>query len=216
MGRLGKKLIKSLREATREGKSTWEMYKDKPFFERLSKVLYTCDLLDPVFDVYYSIMTFIHNCQRVIEFIPLIWQHRNWDHGFVLKFNIKLYEDLYKGCFVEGHHVVNPKEARRLRVVIGLLKRIAEEEYVPWQYDYLENKYGPDKCYFKRIPGTENKPGGPYSRFGSRREDRLTDKQKIQYNKDRKRLWALEEYQMKQDLEMLGKYIAKYSRRWWD
>lgn len=216
MGKLGRSLIKSLQQATREGKSTWELYKDKPFWFRVQRVLYTCDLLDPVFDVWYYILKIKHNCERLIEYAPLVWEHRNWDYGFVQQFEIKLYEDLYKGCFVEGNHVVNPKEAQRLRTVIALLKRLHADDYDSWHYGWLEKKYGKDRMYFRKIPGTENRPGGPYSTMGSTREDRLSEAQKQAYLKDRKAMWALEEYQRKQDLELLGKYIAKYSRKWWD
>jgi len=132
------------------------------------------------------------------------------------KFNIKLYEDLYEGCFVKGHHVVNKKEAKRLRTVIALLKRISADNYDEWHYYWLDKKYGSNEYYFKSIPGTENRPGGPYSTMGDTRTDRLTKEQNETYIKDRKAMWKLEEYQRKQDLKLLGEYIAKYSRRWWD
>jgi len=68
VSRLGRILIKSLREAASEGKSTWSLFKDKPVLERISMVLYTCDLLDPVFRAYYAVNTFFANCARLIEF----------------------------------------------------------------------------------------------------------------------------------------------------
>jgi hypothetical protein len=216
MGKLGRGLIKSLRRATAEGKSTWNMYKDKPFFERVSSVLYTCDLLDPVFDAYYSVDTFIANCKRLIEYAPLVWHHRNWDYGFVIKFQIKLFENLHKGCYKEGHHVFSKAQERRLLTVIELLKRLDRDDYGGWHRDYLDKKYGESDIYFKKIPGTENRPGGPYSTMDSTREDRLSKKELEAYNKDRKRLWKLEEFQEKQDMELLSKYIAKYYKKWWD
>jgi hypothetical protein len=44
----------------------------------------------------------------------------------------------------------------------------------------------------------------------------MNEAEKKAYLNERKRMWALEESQRKQDLELLGKYIAKYSRKWWD
>jgi hypothetical protein len=216
MGRLGRGLIKALREATSEGKGTWALYKDEPFWSRVSKVLYTCDILDPVFDAYYSFDTFIANCKRLVEYAPLVWKHRNWDYGFIIRFQIKLYENLHKGVYKEGHHVFSKSEERKLLTVIELLKRLEKDDYVSWSSDYLTKKYGEDDFYFKRIPGTEKRPGGPYSTMGSTREDRLDIKRKEAYNKDRKRLWKLEELQEKQDMELLQKYIVKYSKKWWD
>jgi hypothetical protein len=216
MSRLGRKLIKSLRSAVAEDISTWSLYKDKPFFKRLGMVMYTSDLLDPLFKIYYSIDTFIDNVLRLIEFAPLVWRHRNWDYGFVLKFNVKLHELLYKGIFKDGHHIFTKNDTRKLQTVINLYKRIYEDKYDDWQYDYLDKKYGKSEIYFTKIEGTENKPGGPYSTMGSTREDIMTPEQKAAYISERKKMWKLEEYQKKQDLELLGKYIAKYSNKWWD
>jgi hypothetical protein len=123
---------------------------------------------------------------------------------------------LYKGCFVEGHHVVQKSDKKRLKVVIALYDRIHKDEYDNWEYDYLDKKYGKSDIKFTTIPGSENKPGGPWSRMVSSREEVMTEEQKKQYIAERKRMWKHQEYQQKQDLELLGKYIAKYSKRWWD
>lgn len=214
MGRLGRSLIKSLRSINSDAKNTWDLFKDKPLKERIYMVLYTCDALDPVFDVYYSIRSFISNIRRLIEYAPIVWQHRNWDYGFILRFNAKLHEDLYKGCYVEGHHVYTKSEARRLKAVIALYKRLEDDSYGDWHHDYLEKKYGESDIYFPQV--TDGTTGRTYTTMRNRREDILTPEQQKQYDKDRKRLWALEEYQRKADLELLGKYIAKYSKKWWD
>jgi len=215
MSRLGRELIKSLREATSEGKSTWEINKDKPLKERISLVLYTCDLLEPLFSAYYAIDTFFANIKRLIEFAPLVWRHRNWDYGFVLKFNIKLHELLYKGVFVNGHHIYTKNDTRKLRTVINLYKRIHDENYLDWTEDYFNKKYGVSEFYFTKVPNTEGKPGGPYSTMRSTRDDKMTPEQRENYLAERKKLWKLEEYQKKQDLKLLDKYIAKYSSKWW-
>jgi hypothetical protein len=145
-----------------------------------------------------------------------VWEHRTWDYGFVTKFQIKLYEDLYKGIYEDGHHVFTKGQARKLKTVIELLKRLDADDYSKGSYKYLDQKYGEDDIYFKKIPGTEKRPGGPYSTMGSRREDRLTETQKEQYLKERKRLWKLEEYQETQDLKLLHKIIEKQYKKWWD
>jgi hypothetical protein len=216
MSRLGRSFLKSLRGAASEGRGTWQLYKDKPLLERISMVIYTCDLLDPLFKTYYAVDTFFANVKRLIEFAPLVWRHRNWDYGFVLKFNIKLHELLYKGIFKDGHHVYTKNDTRKLQTVINLYKRLYEDQYDNWHYDYLDKKYGKSEIYFTKIAGTEDKPGGPYSTMSSTREDRMTQAQKDAYIADRKAIFQFEEYQRKQDLDLLGKYISRYSRKWWD
>lgn len=211
MSRLGRKLIRGLRE----GRSVWELYKNKPLHKRLWAAIYHSDILDPLFNIYYSVVSFIKNVKRLIEYAPLVWQHRNWDYGFVLKFQKKLYEDLYKGCYVDGCHVFKKKEAQKLKTVIALIDRLHKDEYDHWHYDYLDKKFGKEKIGFEPIPGTENKPGGPYSRMTSR-ADNMNEEQKKIYITERKRMWALEEAQRKQDMELLAKLVTRQSRKWWD
>ena len=209
MGRPGRNLIRALREAN----STMDLYKNESLWKRISMTIYTCDFFDPIFDTYYSILSFFANCKRLIEYAPLVWKHRTWDHGFVLRFNVKLYEDLYKGCYEKGHHVYTKAEARKLRTVIGLLKRLEADDYSEGHSKYLEKKYGESDFYFPQV--TDEK-GRTYTTMKNRREDNMTPKQFEAYNKERKALWKLEDYLRKQDFKLLGKYIEKYSNKWWD
>ncbi len=215
MSKCGRSLIKGLKNSIYESIGTWDLYKDKSLVDRIYMTLYTCDMFDWAFNSYYAICTFFNNCARLIEYAPLVWQHRNWDHGFVLLFNKKLYEDLYKGCYVKGNHIFTRKEARKLKAVISLFDRIQKEEYDAWQHSYMDRKYGKSEIKFVKIPNTEDKPGGPHSTMICTREEAMNKEQRKDYIKDRKRMWKHEDYQKKQDLDLLGKYIAKYSRKWW-
>lgn len=212
MGKLGRSLIKALKEAN----DTMDLYKNKPLSYRIKMTLYTSDLLDPLFQVYYSIRGFISNIRRVIEFIPYAWRHRDWDYGFVLRFNHMLHKRLYKGVYTKGHHVYTKSEARRLQTVIALYDRLEKDEYEDYIYDEAERLFGPNDIYFSKIEGTEDRPGGPYSRMRSTREDRMSPEEQAKYRKYKKAQYAHAENQRKQDMELLGKYITKYSRRWWD
>lgn len=212
MSKIGRMLTRSLIS----NKDIWVLYKKEPFLKRVIKVIYFMDILNPVFEFYYSVINFFDSCKRLIEYAPLIWNHRNWDYGFVLKFDKKLYEDLYKGCFVNGNATHSNKEKRRLKVVIALLDRIHKDEYLESHRNYFDRIYGPNNYYFRTVPGTASRPGGPYSTIHSTREDKFTPEQKEQYYKALRRLHKHENYQIKQDLELLGKYISRYSRKWWD
>ena len=213
MSKLGRKLIRSL-ASLQESKSTWDLYKNEPFFKRVSKVLYTADVLDPVFDVYYAIRGFISNCRRLIGYAPLVWRHRNWDYGFILRFNKKLHEDLYKGCYVDGHHIFSKKDTRRLQTIINLYARLEEEDYSKGHSEYLDKKYGESDMYFPKV--LDEKTGRTYTTMKNHREDGMSAEQLKVYTAERKRMWQHEENQRKQDLDLLGKYIAKYSGKFWD
>lgn len=211
MSELGRMLIKSLKK---EDVSTWTLYKDKPLFERLRKVIYLSDILNPVLKSYYAAHSFITNCKRVIKYFPIVWKHRNWDYGFVLRFNIQLHEDLYKGCFVEGHHVYTKNDARKLKTVIELLKRLEAEDYSSGHDEYLDKKYGKSDIYFSKV--IDEKTERKYTTIKDRREDNMTPEQLEVYNKERMAIYKHEEYQRNEDFKLLGEYIRKYSKKWWD
>lgn len=206
MSKIGRMLVRSLSE----GKSVWTLYKDKPLYKRLYSTLYHMDIFDGLFNVYYAIRNFCHNVARLVEYAPLVWRHRNWDYGRVLTFQKKLYQDLYKGCYVNGNHVFSKSQARKLKVVIGLLGRLEDDEYCNWQYDYLNDKYGKNDFIFTPIEGTT------HSALTFTRDEKMTKEQKKAYIKERKAIWALEELQRKQDLALLHKLIEKHHRQWWD
>lgn len=169
-----------------------------------------------MFKLFYFLKNLAGNISRLVEYAPLVWSHRNWDHGYVLRFNKKLYEDLYRGCYVDGHHVFSWKDARRLRTVIALLDRLDKDSYDDFVDSVLDKKYGPDEFSFEEIPETKDAPGGPYSRMVSSRFDRLgPDKRKV-YFTDRKALLQQADKMCQQDLNMLGRYIARYGKKWWD
>jgi hypothetical protein len=140
--------------------------------------------------------------------MPYAWRHRDWDYGFVLEFNRMLHERLYKGVYIEGHHAYTPKEARRLKTVIALYKRLRDDKYKGFIYDEAERLFGLDDIYFSKIEGTENKPSGPYSR--------MSLEERAKYWKYKKAQYAHAEQMRKNDYELLGKMITKYSRHWWD
>ena len=206
MSKMSRMLIRSLSE----GRSTWSLYKNKPLLERLTMVIYTMPLLDKPFDVYYSIRGFFQNVARLFEYAPVVWRHRNWDYNRIYAFQKKLYEDLYKGCYVKGSHVFRKSEARKLKTVIGLLGRLEAVEYCDWQYDYFNKKYGKNELKFEPIEGSTS------SKLSFSRDEALSPQRKALYLKERKDMWALEELQRKQDMALLHKLIEKNNRKWWD
>lgn len=163
-----------------------------------------------------KIKQFYYNVRRLIEYTPLIWFHRHWDHAYIFKIQIKLYKNLYKACYISGSHVVNPTEAKRLKTVIGLLERLSEENYTEEHRKWFEAKYGPTEYRFDLVPGSENKPLGPYSHMVDVRAESMTEKELKRYRAEQKRMYAIQDLQQKQDLKLLGDLIAKHCRKWWD
>jgi hypothetical protein len=184
--------------------------------QKIIEKIYLSDWFEYIHTPYVEVIIFFRNLKRLIDYAPIVWKHRNWDHGFVLRFQKKLYEDLYKGCFIEGHHRPNKTTMKRLKTIICLLGRLSEDNYGSMNATYLTRRFGEDEIYFNPIKGTENKPGGPYSRLISTREQRLSVKEKALLKKVRQELYELEESQRKADFRLLGEYLAKYNNQFWD
>lgn len=188
----------------------WNSYKEEILYKRILKTFYMADMFSLIWDVATSISVFTSNIKRLMEYAPLVWKHRNWDHGFILRFNKKLYEDLYIGAITNGRHVVNKSMKRKLRTVINLLDRLEKDEYGDKLFDQLEKKYGKSKIDWIKVDDK------PLYKMVNKRDEALTEEAKKQYKKDIKAIMKHEQYLRKQDLELLGKYITHYSDTWWD
>lgn len=185
----------------------------KNFYE---KHVYLNDKLDPIFDLYYKVLSFYKNCKRLIEYAPLVWHHRNWDYGFILRFNKKLHEDLYKGMFIEGSGFSDESKRKQLKIVIELFDRLEKDKYEDIAHNLLDRKYG--QSYFKtlKIEGSESKPGGPWYKMIDTRTESMSASEKLKYHKDHARAFKEADNKRRIDTELLYTYIAIYSKKWWD
>lgn len=189
----------------------------KDFMKNLKKKLRSLYYrLANLLDLRTHSIVFYENIKRVIKYLPVIWKHRNWDYGYIFRFQQKLHEDLYDGIYTNGHHLSSRKDKRTLKTIINLYKRLYEDNYAKWQYDYYNEKYGPNKMTFEPIAGSEDKPHGPYSRLRFSRDERITPEQKKLYNRDIKRFAEMEVMLRKQDLKMLGELLGRHSKKFWD
>jgi hypothetical protein len=196
-----RKIIKNIKSEIRIINS---VYKGKPLYKKIAYFIYTSDLFSPFFDFYYKINSYFINIGRVIRYTPVIWRHRNWDYGFIFKFNQTLHEDLYRGLYIDGHHVFNEKDTRRLKTTIELLKRLSDDEYEDHAYGIVEEKYG--------SPNFEFKDG--YLKLT--RTKKLTEKEEKELIALKRKLYKDAEKARERDLDMLFLYIKKYNKKWWD
>jgi hypothetical protein len=201
MSEMSRGLLKGLKQVA-------EVYgrqdkKKQSFLAKIFWTVYLSDMFDHIHKPISSIRGFITNCKRVLEYLPYVWAHRNWDHAYVYKLQKKLYEDLYKGCYVNGNHQYTKTQARRVKAVIGVLGRLGADEYCEWQYDYLDKTYGEFSDFID------------FSDF-KRAKCRNNPALELAHRKDIDRIRELQKYLRKQDLELLHKYLIKYGESWWD
>jgi hypothetical protein len=144
-------------------------------------------------------MKFISNIKRLIKWIPIIWRDRDWDSQYLLKVLDFKIEMMYNYINEFGIHKYKHRELKQMFRTRLILKRLMDDEYAEWQWKKLHETYGE---WIIQEDGV---------RLEYETED---NKDQIRVIMDKNRLDST--YLRKQDLEFLGKYLAKYIDGWWD
>jgi hypothetical protein len=202
MSKLGRELCKAFKK------------KKISLFERI----YLSDAFDVIINPYYKVRHFINKVVRTAKFLTVIWNTENWDSAYMLEIWIYALKDLRYGIYDKGHHVVTKQEKRDMNTVITLLGRMARhEEYTKNHHIAFNKKWGRENVSFEfeEIPGTEDKPGGPYSRFVDRQYETLSEDQKKQYVKEFRVVCVKEKELFEQDVDLFCKLLKKNLLGWW-
>lgn len=212
MGRLGKQLLRGLREAA-------EMYgykKEKlPWYKAAWEAFYFSKIYDIITEPYNIVRRFVNKCIKVYQFLPIVWQHEDWDSAYTLDFMHFLFKRMYKAVYVEGHHVEHPNHKRRLLIATELLKRMGRShEYDDAHYKYLEQKFGEIDYVFEPI--VDKDTGRKYTTMVDNRERKLSDSDKALYKKMKMDVHRIEDHRFAQDIELFCKILKKDCRKWWD
>lgn len=196
MSRLFRQLRRSLRQAAntewrkRTGKRDWkyELFELK------------CAFMDTmVYSWLTPIIVFQESVERVIGWLPVIWNDRDWIEGYIftiLQYRIKrARESMVK----HSYYALADEYGRQMRVAELLLERLRNSD------NYVEQDW---KEHFERWP----------SRWGDCKVDdngTMTFKERSdEESKDVKRISDKEEYMWQQDFGYLTKHMRKHIRKW--
>lgn len=212
MGRLGKQLLRGLREVS-------EMYgykKEKlPWYKAAWEAFYFSKIYDIITEPYNIVRRFVNKCKKVIQFLPVVWRHEDWDSAYTLEFMHFLFKRMYDAVYVNGHHVEHPNDKRRLKVATELLKRMSNaSEYDDAHYKHLEQKFGQIDYGFEEV--VDNNNGRKYTTLVDKRERKLSDSDRKLYNKMKSEIHKIEDHRFAQDMELFCKIFRKNCRKWWD
>lgn len=202
------KIVRNLIEGYEESVSIWNLYKNKPLLYRLRRTLYVSSLLNPLFKVYYKADSFVGNIRRVIEFIPYVWAHRDWDYSYILTLNTYLHARLLK-ALKHGSFPPNKGSLRGLQTTVELYKRIAADEYYLQSEAEANRRFGPNDLIF-------GLPGAPNQVSTSRYQRAIEEGRAEEYRNYVASVHNHEKYLKNQDIELLGKLIKRYNSSWWD
>ena len=133
---------------------------------------------------------FKYGIENLIEWFPLIWADRDWDHNYlieILRFKLSKMSKLHKDY---GNCVQSPTYAKQLKICSILCQRLLDKKYVTEEMD---------KLFVRKM----NYNVSPI-------DTGIDDHDKF------RRLANKEKLMEKQDLELLTKMINKHLTKWWD
>ena len=149
--------------------------------------------------------------RSLIEWFPVIWEDRWWDHYFiyaVLRHKLHLME---KNIREHGHHVNHVQDADKIKKCVLLLDRLMKDEYHENVYKPHEEKWGEPDFIFTDATGHPN-----CSQLHIKHPNAKTREDKHLERKEYRRLIHKPEELKKQDIDMLFDYMKKHIQTWWD
>lgn len=147
-----------------------------------------------------KIKFFFRQIGRILEYLPIIWRDRDFDHYYLFK----LME--YKLGRMEKYFIDsticsdNVKIAKQIMICKTLIKRIADDNYCEYEYDKL----------YKYIPDELIKFGRPVY------VDNRTYEEREAYFKQSRAIHKKHIALKKHDLELFCKLFSKHYNKWWD
>ena len=91
-----------------------------------------------------KLRTFIPNVKRLIKWIPVIWEDREWDYNFlyrILDFKIKNMQEFYEsGKSIIADEEVN-KTISEMKEVRKLINRVSNHDYLEESLKEFNKKY---------------------------------------------------------------------------
>lgn len=158
----------------------------------------------------HRISSFFRRVYRIIQWIPIIWNDRDWDWAYALKimdYKLKRMSDNFSST---DYHD-NTESLKQIKIARTLIARIYENDYGSRKTDALEAEYGVSREYNFIKDET-----GEYYKM----EAKWVPEQSPEQVKFLDKLWHKAhldgEKQMKYELDYLFRFMSKHIRKWWN
>lgn len=158
-----------------------------------------------------NISWFFRRVKRVIEYIPIIWNGYDFDYRHAL--DLFHYQLSRTADFLESDRAYSVKanqNARRLRTILELMKKVYDEEYRMEHFDKMEKIWGRYQWDW------ENNHNGTYSYKGIKWEFAHTPEQQKQAELQFSNLTILAEEKHQRAKKLLWKLIEHNLEYFWD
>lgn len=159
----------------------------------------------------YKIKQFFKNIKRVIDFLPLIWKHRDYDYRHSI--NLFRYSLQRQAEFFESDKAYSAdakQYASRIRTAIRLMDKVYDEEYGIAYIDLIEGMYGKTEYKFVKIEGTD------YYSMEIRNESAVDDKHQEEINEVRNEMMKYCQDKQNRAHDILWRFVRHNIQSWWD
>lgn len=159
----------------------------------------------------YKIKQFFRNIKRVLDFLPLIWKHRDYDYRHSI--NLFRYSLQRQANFFESDRAYSAdarQYASRIRTAIRLMDKVYNEEYAIAYIDLIDGLYGKTNFNFVKVEGTDS-----YS-LEIRNELAVDDKHQEEINQIRHDMMLYCHDKQERAHNLLWRFIGHNMQSWWD
>jgi hypothetical protein len=162
-------------------------------------------------DIIYFFKRKYQQIERVIDFLPMIWNGFDFDYRYSLEFFKKSLERQAK--FLESDRANTleaTQNASRIRTAIRLMDKVYDEEYATEYQDKLEQLYGDNVLDFW-FEDTGEGDGSTFLRWEYEKWDNSEEIDEV-----RKKLFLESRQKQKRAHKLLWDFIEHNIQHWWD
>jgi hypothetical protein len=162
-------------------------------------------------DIIYFFKRKYQQIERVIDFLPMIWNGFDFDYRYSLEFFKKSLERQAK--FLESDRACTleaKQNASRIRTAIRLMDKVYDEEYASEYQDKLKELYG-DDAFDWQFEDTGRGDETSFIKYKYEDWDNAEEIKKVQ-----KKLFLESRQKQKRAHKLLWDFIEHNIQHWWD
>lgn len=159
----------------------------------------------------YKIKQFFRNIKRVLDFLPLIWKHRDYDYRHsinMFRYSLQRQADFFESD--EAYSADARQYASRIRTAVRLMDKVYDEDYGLAYIDLIDGLYGKTNFNFVKIENTDS-----YS-LEIRNELAVDDKHQEEINQIRHEMMLYCRDKQNRAHDILWRFVEHNIRNFWD
>jgi len=155
--------------------------------------------------------------QRVIDFLPMIWNGFDFDYKYSIELFKKQLERQAKHLESERAHTLSaPINAQKIRTAIRLMDKVYDDEYGLEYMDTIEKLYGKTHYDFVELTEKSKRTGEFLYKLKLRNELAVDEQHQKEIDEVRNQMIIRSQERQKRAHKLLWDYIEHNIRWWWD